>query len=86
MIQLATAGITDFIFIAAIVGIAIYGIGLYSDHRNGTAIKLRKDGSYSYERVPVSRHKVFPTWLKIAIFIVLASVLFIPLDFLLNRS
>ncbi len=86
MTLLATAGFTDFIIIAAIMGVVLYGWELWNDSHSLTAIKLRKDGTRDYHRVPTDDKKLFPTWIKIAIFIVVASVLFIPLDFILNRS
>jgi len=76
---------SEFIVIAILVAVLIYGLNLYGKNPDSIAIKLRKDGKYDYERISSKPESDFPMWIKITIFILLASVLFIPLDFILNR-
>ena len=82
---ITSTSMTDFIMIAIIFAIFFYGFYLFKNDQDSIAIRLRKDGSHDYKRVPSSPDAEFPIWIKITIFILIASVLFIPLDFILNR-
>ncbi|KQC33707.1 hypothetical protein AAU57_10490 [Nonlabens sp. YIK11] len=86
MIQLIMSGMSEFIVIAIIVAVIIYGINLFNDHKDTVAIKLRKDGKHEYHKVPAEPKDQTSIMIKIAVFILIASVLYIPLDFILNRS
>ncbi|WP_194850434.1 hypothetical protein [Nonlabens antarcticus] len=81
-----TGGMIEFLILSIIVAVLIYGFREFTDHQDRMAIKIRKDGRHEYERISSKPKIMFPLWLKIAIFIVIASVLFMPLDFILNRS
>lgn len=86
MIIFAFNGMTEFMIIAAVVAIIIYGLSRLNSNKDSIAIKLRKDGTPEYQRVSNTGGEEFPLLLKIVIFVMIASVLFIPLDFILNRS
>jgi hypothetical protein len=77
---------SEFLVLSIIVAILVYGFQQFTDYQTRMAIKIRKDGGREYERISSEPEIMFPLWLKIAIFIVIASVLFMPLDFILNRS
>lgn len=79
-------GVMEFMVIAAVVAMFLYGLDLFKNHQDALAIKLRRDGKPEFERVSSTSNEDFPILIKIFIFIVIASVLFIPLDFILNRS
>jgi hypothetical protein len=83
---ITTSGMSEFLVLSIIVAVLVYGFQQFTDHQDRIAIKIRKDGSREYERISSEPEIMFPLWLKIAIFIVIASVLFMPLDFILNRS
>jgi len=76
---------TEFMVIATIVAILIYGFNFFTDGKDTIAVKLRKDGKYEYQKVSSQPQNEVSLWLKIIIFIMIASVLFMPLDFILNR-
>ena len=86
MIQLTTSGMTEFMIIAIIVAIVLYGFQLFKDDKDTVAIKLRKDGKHEYHKVPAAPKDEMSILMKIVVFVLVASVLFIPLDFILNRS
>ena len=76
----------EFLILSSVVGLIIYGFQQFTDPGDRMAIKVRKDGSREYERVSAEPDTTLPIWIKILIFIIIASVLFMPLDFILNRS
>ena len=86
MIQLTTSGMSGFIVIAIVVALILFAFNYYNEDKDVTAIKLRKDGKPEYYKVPAESRGEFPLFVKIAIFILIASVLYMPLDFILNRS
>jgi|GEM_PF-5877980 len=77
---------SEFLILSVIVALVLFGFQHYADHRDRMAIKVRRDGKREYERISSQPDLSFPLWIKIVIFILIASVLFMPLDFMLNRS
>ncbi|AZQ44232.1 hypothetical protein [Nonlabens ponticola] len=81
-----TDGMSAFIIIAILVALLLFANFKINKDKDHIAIRIRKDGKHSYHRVPANEATPFPNWLKILIFLIVASILFMPLDFLLNRS
>lgn len=83
---LVHSSMLEFLLLAAIVAVIAFGWLHFSNDPDRMAIKVRKDGKREYERISSDPDLAFPLWIKILIFILIASVLFMPLDFMLNRS
>jgi hypothetical protein len=76
----------QFIIIASIVAILWFLNIFWTKDKDRVAIKIKKDGKYHLQRMSNDAEQQVPILLKLLVFIIIAAILYMPLDYLLNRS